>query len=148
LEHHVPTDSSKDVTTIAAAVRALDFCLFTTMTVGGGMRARPMSHNGAVEFDGDVWFFSSANSRKVFEIQKNYVVHLGFAEPESMKFVSMGGVASIVTDEAKKEELWTDELDRWFPAGPTDQNVVLIKVTPNDVGIWDGEDESQITLSA
>ncbi len=33
-----------------------------------------------------------------------------------------------------------------FPNGPTDDNVLLINVTPLRVGIWDGEQEDQLAL--
>ena len=39
-------------------MRDLDFCMLTTHAADGGLHARPMSNNGEVEFDGDVWFFS------------------------------------------------------------------------------------------
>ena len=106
-----------------------------------------MSNNGEVEFDGDVWFFSAADSRKVAEIRQMNQVHLAYSDPQKFRFVSMAGVASLISDATKKEQLWVKDLDRWFPNGPTDENVLLIKVTPRKVGIWDGEDEDQLHLT-
>ena len=106
-----------------------------------------MSNNGEVEFDGDVWFFSAADSRKVAEIRQKNQVHLAYSDPRKFRFISMAGVASLISDVTIKEELWVKDLDRWFPNGPTDENVLLIKVTPTKVGIWDGEDEDQLDLT-
>jgi len=46
-------------------MRKLDFCMMTTQS-DKGMRARPMSNNGEVEFDGDVWFFSAPKATGSF----------------------------------------------------------------------------------
>jgi general stress protein 26 len=132
---------------VADAMRDMDFCMLTTTDEDGVLRSRPMSNNGEVEFDGDVWFFSAADSRKVTDIRRKSAVHLAFADPKKFRFISMAGAAELVDDVEKKQELWVADLDRWFPEGPTDDNVVLIKVTPADVGIWDKEDEVQIKLT-
>ena len=57
-----------------------------------------MSNNGEVEFDGDVWFFSAADSRKVGEIEATPRVHLSYVDRDQWRFVSMTGRARIVRD--------------------------------------------------
>jgi general stress protein 26 len=143
----VKTSNYDQIKKVADAMRDMDFCMFTTTAEDGALRSRPMSNNGEVEFDGDVWFFSAADSRKIADIRRKPDVHLAFAEPKKFRFLSMTGVAALIDDVEKKQELWVKDLDRWFPEGPTDDNVLLIKVTPVAVGIWDKEDEAQITLS-
>jgi len=56
---HIPNMSSRKdgIARIAKLMAAMDFCMLTTRTKGGRLHARPMSNNGEVEFDGDVWFF-------------------------------------------------------------------------------------------
>ena len=109
----------------ADAMRIMDFCMFTTTTVDGSFRSRPMSNNGEVEFDGDVCFSTAADSREVAEIGQRHDGHLSYANPETWRFVSKAGVAALLTDVAKKEERWGKDLERWFPNGPTDDNVLL-----------------------
>jgi general stress protein 26 len=125
-------------------MRDLDFCMMTTRSADG-MRARPMSNNGEVEFDGDVWFFSRADTRKVRDIDADPHVHLSYADPEHFTFISMSGTASIVRDRAKKRALWLDELDRWFADGPDSDEIVLIKVAPRKVAFW-GDEEGEVEL--
>ena len=139
-------DRKSDIKKVAGLMRELDFCMMTTNSADG-MRARPMSNNGEVEFDGDVWFFSSADSRKIKDIQSDPQVHLAYADTENFVFVSMTGDASIVRDDEKKKELWQKDLERWFEDGPESDEVVLIKVTPWKVVYW-GDDEGEITLSS
>ena len=140
------TGRSNDITKVAAMMRDLDFCMFTTHTADGGLHARPMSNNGEVEFDGDVWFFSGADTRKIAEIKEESRVGLSYADVEQFRFISMNGRAEIVTDKAKKRELWMKELERWFKDGPDSDEVVLIKVTPSVVAYWGGEGDGEITL--
>lgn len=135
---------SSDVKKVAAMMKDLDFCMMTTRS-SDGLRARPMSNNGEVEFDGDVWFFSAADSRKVGDIESDPNVHLSYADTENFVFISMGGTAEIVRDDDKKRELWIRDLERWFPDGPESEDLVLIKVAPSRIAYW-GDDEGEIEL--
>ena len=127
---------SAEIKKVAKLMRNLDFCMMTTQSEDG-MRARPMSNNGEVEFDGDVWFFSAADARKVDDIERDPQVHLGYADTENFVF--------IFRDKDKKRELWIEDLERWFEEGPDSDDVVLIKVTPESIAYW-GEDEGEIHL--
>ena len=131
---------------VADMMRDLDFCMLTTHADNGQLRSRPMSNNGEVEFDGDVWFFSGADTRKVADIETEARVELSYADTQTFRFVSMSGTATIVRDVNKKRELWIDDLARWFKDGPESEDVVLIKVTPSVVAYWQGEDEGEIAL--
>ena len=131
---------------VADMMRDLDFCMLTTHADNGQLRSRPMSNNGEVEFDGDVWFFSGADTRKVADIETEARVELNYADTQTFRFVSMSGTATIVRDVDKKRELWIDDLARWFKDGPESEDVVLIKVTPSVVAYWQGEDEGEIAL--
>lgn len=126
---------------------AMDFCMLTTRTDEGRLHARPMSNNGEVEFDGDVWFFSSTDTRKVREIEGDPHVELSYADPKSYRFISMSGTAEIIRDVDKKRALWLAELERWFEGGPENEDIVLIKVVPDVVEYWNGEDGGEIALS-
>jgi general stress protein 26 len=139
-------NTSKTIEKVARLMRDLDFCMMTTQTARGVMHARPMSNNGEVEFDGDVWFFSDADSRKVREIETVPKVHLAYADLKQWRFISMSGRAAIVTDVEKKKELWIDELEQWFEDGPESDDVVLIRVTPRVVSYWTKRDEGELTL--
>ena len=131
---------------VANLMRNLDFCMLTTHTSRGRLRARPMSNNGEVEFDGDVWFFSAADSRKVREIEANPVVQLSYADLGAWRFVSMTGRAKVVRDLEKKQELWQKELERWFDEGPESDAIVLLKVTPSSVSYWTRKDQGELNL--
>jgi len=138
--------NSASIRKVADMMRDLDFCMLTTQADDGRLRSRPMSNNGEVEFDGDVWFFSGTDTRKVADIEAEPRVELNYSDTDNFRFVSMSGVASIVRDVEKKRELWIDDLSRWFQDGPESDQVVLIKVTPRVVAFWKGEEEGEIVL--
>jgi len=131
---------------IAKVMRDLDFCMLTTRSRDGALHARPMSNNGEVEFDGDVWFFSAADSRKVEEIEAESRVQLSYSDTDNFRFISMSGEAEIIHDVKKKRELWLEELERWFDDGPDSDDIVLIKVSPSSVAYWNGEETGELSL--
>jgi general stress protein 26 len=52
-------------------------------------------------------------------------------------WVSLTGDAGVVEDVAKKRELWNSAVEAWFPQGPDDDGVVLIKVEADSAEYWD-----------
>ena len=56
----------------------------TTVATTGRLHSRPMSNNKEVEWDGDTWFFASADSSQVQEITRNPNVNLGYSRPDKI----------------------------------------------------------------
>lgn len=139
-------ENAESIKKVAEMMRDIDFCMFTTASEENGLYGRPMSNNGEVEFDGDIWFFSGANTRKIREIKADPRVHLSYVDTQNFRFISMTGQAMILRDREKKRELWLDELERWFPDGPDSDDVVLIKVHPTLVAYWTREGDGEIKL--
>ena len=139
-------ERSESIAKVAEMMRDIDFCMLTTNSGTGRLRARPMSNNGEVDFDGDVWFFSGAETRKVADLEAEPRVQLSFAVPEEFRFISMTGEATIIRDDEQKKARWVADLERWFPQGPESDEVVLIKVTPSSVTWWVGEEEGELTF--
>ena len=132
---------------LSDVMKDIDICMMTTVGAYGHLHSRPMSNNRNVDWDGDTWFFSYADSSQVNETEKESNVNLAYAVPDDIVFVSVTGKGEIVKDDAKKKELWYDELERWFPEGPEDNNVVLIKVSGRKVLYWSKEGDGELDLS-
>ncbi|MDZ4770207.1 MAG: pyridoxamine 5'-phosphate oxidase family protein [Chloroflexota bacterium] len=120
---------------INALIKGIKIAMFTTIASDGSFHSRPMDTQEQ-EFDGDVWFFSEGSARKVTELHSNANVNVSYASGNS--YVSMAGKATIVTDVAKKKELWKPDLQAWFKNGPEDPNVVLVKINAESAEYWDG----------
>ena len=102
----------------------------------GGLRGRPMAAMNK-DFNGELWFASRASTPKLDEIKSESHVLLAYSEPKSQNYVSVSGTASVVRDTAKVKELWSEGARVWFPKGPDDPEIALIRVEVESAEYWD-----------
>ena len=121
---------------IAEMLKQIDICIFTTTGDGGELHARPMSNNRQVEWDGDSWFFAPADGRLVAELKGNPTAVTVYRADGEYTFVSLSGEATVETDADLKKRFWLAELERWFPNGPDDPNVALIRFDARHAEWW------------
>ena len=122
---------------IADIVKDIDYAVLGTRAPGdGAMHARPMAYRSA-EADGTFWFFSKLDSRKVKELKADSNTLLSFADPKKQNFVTVAGKSRIVEDRAVVKEKWSEIYRAWFPNGPDDPNVILIRVEAEHAEYWD-----------
>src|ERR1043165_5118657 len=106
-----PTQTREnDLEKLRELIKEIDFCMLTTIDEGGDLHSRPMSSNGDIDANGDIWFFTNASSLKVSEIEKLPKVNVSFADPDNQRYVSVSGTAQLVRDRAKIDELWRPEV--------------------------------------
>lgn len=127
---------------LKSIIKDVEVAMLTTND-GGVLRSRPMQTQQA-EFDGDLWFFTSSNTHKAEEIEKDNRVNVSYAAPEDNSYVSISGTAEIVTDKAKMEELWSPILKAWFPKGLDEPDIILLKVNANQAEYWDSASSSLV----
>lgn len=127
-------------------MKEIDICMMTTVGAYGHLHSRPMSNNRNVDWDGDTWFFAYHDSSQVKETERESNLNLAYSQPDDVIFVSVTGKGEIVKDDEKKKELWYDELERWFPDGPEDNKVVLIKVAATRAYYWSKEGDGELEL--
>jgi general stress protein 26 len=126
-----------DLEKLRELVKDIDFCMLTTVDESGDLHSRPMSSNGDIDRDGDIWFFTSASSHKVSEIAELPRVNVSFADPDNQRYVSVSGKAQLVRDRKKIDELWRPEFKIWFPEGKDDPEVALLRVSLEKAEYWD-----------
>jgi general stress protein 26 len=98
------------------------------------LRARPM-RVADVSDDSTLWFFTGVDSGKVRDAladEDGYVIL-----QKSMKQVVLRGTLTITKNPEKIAQLWSKPLEVWFPKGPTDPNVCLMRFTPSEAEYWD-----------
>jgi general stress protein 26 len=122
---------------IRELIKDIDFCMLTTVDQSGDLHSRPMSSNGDVDQNGDIWFFTNASSHKVTEIEKLPRVNASFADPDNQRYVSISGTAQLSRDKAKIDELWRPEFKIWFPEGKDDPEIALLRVSLEKAEYWD-----------
>lgn len=118
-------------------IEDIGVCMLTSRD-GDSLRARPM-HAMADREAGVIAFFADATAHKDEEIAANPDVCLAFAKPGSNEYVSVSGRAVVSNDREEIRSRWTKMTDVWFPDGPEDPNVRVLKVEPSAGEFWDGK---------
>jgi general stress protein 26 len=128
----------EQIAKLAEMIKDIDFAMLTTVDTDGSLRSRPMSTQ-RVEFNGDLWFFTKASAPKVEEVEQDQHVNVSYSNPEKQHYVSVSGMARLVRDRQKIEELWNPAYKAWFPEGLDDPDLALLKVSADKAEYWDGQ---------
>jgi general stress protein 26 len=121
---------------ITDLVKRASSAMLTTMTPDGKHVSRPMAVQEA-EFDGDLWFFTYADSDKAHQTSANPEVNVSFSNDKQSEWTSIAGTAELVHDQQKAEQLWSKPLETWFPDGLETSNLALLKVHAETAEYWD-----------
>ncbi|WP_229073789.1 pyridoxamine 5'-phosphate oxidase family protein [Actinoplanes sp. DH11] len=128
---------------VKAMVKDARICMLTTMTEDMRHVSRPMALQD-VEFDGELWFFTYADSDLVEQIGRHPQVNVSFSDAKQNNWVSIAGAASRVDDRGKAAELWSAPLKAWFPEGLETPNLTLVKVTGQTAEYWESAHSSKV----
>ena len=127
----------EDFEKLREMIKDIDLCMLTTVDESDDLHSRPMSLNGDVDEEGNLWFFTSSNSHKAREMERMPNVNISFIDTKQQHYVSISGAAQLVRDRAKIKELWKPVLKAWFPDGPDQPDVALLKVNVRKAEYWD-----------
>lgn len=117
-------------------IRDIKTAMLVTQSHDGRLCSRPMRAI-QTDYNGELWFFTRADSSKVQEIQSNENVLLVYSEPDDQSYVNINGTADISHDRNRIKELWAEPMRTWFPQGPEDPQIALIRVIPDSAEYWD-----------
>jgi general stress protein 26 len=126
---------------VAEMVGDARFAMLTTLEKDGTLRSRPMA-TMQLDGEGNLWFFTSVSSPKVEEAQPDQQVSLCYARTDKQDYLSISGAAELVHDKEKMQTLWSPWLKPWFPKGPDDPDLALLKVSIMAVEYWDAPDSA------
>jgi general stress protein 26 len=125
-------------------IKDVQIAMLTTID-WGVLRSRPMQTQEA-EFDGTLWFFTSTDTHKTDEIEKDRRVNVSYAAPDLNTYVSVSGMAEIVQDREKIEERWNPIYKTWFPKGLDDPTLVLLRVSVEQAEYWDSSSSTIVQV--
>jgi general stress protein 26 len=117
-------------------------CMMTTR-FSGGLRARPLEAR-ADRQEGTIWFLTDRRAAKNDEIEAFPEICLTFVYSKEKVYLSITGQASVARDTKRARALWNEEQQAWWPGGPTDPNVLVIRFEPEKAEIWDGPASSAV----
>jgi general stress protein 26 len=87
------------------------------------------------EEDLTIWLATSSTSRKLREIQQNNQVTLIFLDISENAYVTLLGLAHIETDTSWRQQLWREEWEAFFPAGPQSDEYVALRIEPQQIEV-------------
>src|SRR5512134_3723770 len=116
-------------------IEDLQIGMLTTVAADGSLRSRPMTVQ-EIRPDETLWFFTAADSTLTDGVSRDGHVNASFADVEDSFYVSVTGVAFLIDDREKIEALWTPFAAAWFPEGPTDPKLCLLRIDPQRIDYW------------
>lgn len=136
----------ENVRKLREMIKGIEVAMLTTAEEDGSLRSRPM-RTLDIEFDGNLYFFTKAGAPKVGEIEHDRHVCVSYAAPKDERYVSMSGLAHLLRDRAKMEELWSPGLKTWFPDGLEDPELALLWISVTQAEYWEGPSGAVVYLA-
>jgi general stress protein 26 len=124
-------------------IERIGVCMLTTQ-FPGGLRARPVE--ARVDGSGYIHVLTDVHSAKQGDIGASPDVGLVFIDAKQKAYLSITGRASIIRDPATIKALWRTTDTAWWPAGPADADVRLLRVEPLTAELWDGPASTAVEL--
>jgi general stress protein 26 len=128
-------------------VKDLRFGILTTLDADGSLSSRPMTTQQTT-FDGTLFYVAPDYGPLAEAIAANAIVNVSYADPTAMQFASVSGVAELVRDATEKRRLWSPMVEAWFPNGPDDPHVALIRVDVQQAEYWEAASSRMVQLFA
>jgi general stress protein 26 len=116
-------------------LRKFDNAVLATVDDKGRIHARPMAIF-ELEDDGSVLFITDESSAKVHEIESEPHATV-ICQKGWNSTVTLSGIASLFRDPDRVRQNWKKEYEAWFPDGPADPRIVLVRVNAEQGEYWD-----------
>src|SRR5689334_18500480 len=122
----IPLPNVEALTKLRDLTSGIHVAMLTTVDEDGTLRSRPMGTQD-IDDDGCLWFFTETAAAKVGDVQQEHEVNVAYSHP-SDRWISVSGTATLVRDAARQRKLWNPFVQAWFPGGPEDPSVALLRV--------------------
>ena len=141
------TDSTLARQRLWELIKHIRIAMFTTRSRNGHLQSRPVTTmNKELGEDSSLWFFMSHDGEPVADVSAWPYVSVTYADSHADSYVSITGLAEVVEDRAKKQELWSKLAEAWFPGGPSDMNLALVQVKIVNAHYWDIRENKLVQL--
>ncbi|MCC6677254.1 MAG: pyridoxamine 5'-phosphate oxidase family protein [Phycisphaerales bacterium] len=136
-----------DAERLAEMIKDIRVAMFTTRRADGTLHTRPM-YTQVTPFSGGVlWFFTSIAGEKAAEIAASPDVLITYDGSAQNRYIAVRGYAEVVRDAGMARELWSVHAKAWWPGGPEDPDLALIRVRVESAEYWDGPSKTGYALS-
>jgi general stress protein 26 len=117
-------------------IEGVGVCMLTTQ-FGGGLRARPVEPRPDRKA-GLIWIVTDLHSGKEHEIEAGHDIGLVFIDHKAKDYLSVTARAQVRQNTAKAKDVWRGTDTIWWPGGPDDPNVCVLRIEPITAELWDG----------
>jgi general stress protein 26 len=125
-----------DLRKLGELIDNIEVAMMTTRAADGSLVSRPLQ-TLKLDDNGELIFFTAADSHKVDELTRESGVNLAYADPGEQRYVSVRGRARMDRDEATIDELWSPAQKIFFPDGKGDPNLMVLRVRVQDASYWE-----------
>jgi general stress protein 26 len=116
-----------------------------TTRFAGGLRARPL--DGRPDRDASAIFFvTDLRGLKDDEIEACPDVCFTALNAGDKAYLSITGRAQILHDPDLAAKYWKKADDVWWPGGPRDRHVRVLRIDPHIAELWDGPASTAVAL--
>lgn len=114
-----------------------------TTRFDGGLRARPLEPRPD-RGEGVIYFVTDVRGGKDDEIEAAPEVCFVVIDHKDKAYLSISGHASVTHDGARAAAIWKKTDSLWWPDGPEDPNVRVLRLVPETAELWDGPSSSAV----
>jgi general stress protein 26 len=125
-------------------IEGVGVCMLTTQ-FEGGLRARPVEPRPD-RASGLIWVVTDLHSAKEHEIEAEHEIGLVFIDAKAKAYLSITARAQVRKDTAKAKEVWRGTDTIWWPGGPDDPNVCVLRIAPVTAELWDGPSSKAVAI--
>lgn len=134
MKNDAPQDDA-DLRKLAELIDDIEVAMLTTQDTDGSLVSRPLQ-TLKLTAEGDLVFFTAADSAKVDQLTEDLEVNLAYARQDDKRYVSVRGRARIDRDPALIKELWSPAQNVFF-SGKDDPNLAVLRVRVRDAMYWE-----------
>jgi general stress protein 26 len=131
-----PADRAAAVAELRRRIAGIAAAMVTTIAPDGVLHARPMLVE-RLDDDATLVFLTHLSSTKVADVRRDPRVNASFVSDRGDIYVSVGGTAAVVHDEARFRAMWNPTYRAWFPGGPDDPDSAIFTVAIERIDCWD-----------
>ena len=117
-------------------IERVGVCMLTTQAAGR-LRARSIEARPDRK-PGLIFAVTDIHSAKQDEIEAVPDVSLVFIDAKAKVYLSITARACVMRDTGKIAQVWRKTDEVWWPGGPSDPNVCLLRIEPLTAELWDG----------
>ena len=142
------SQTSDDHSTLWNLIKDIKFGMLTHSHADGRLHSHPLTtQNKSMDEGAMLYFFVPKSGEIAQRLQSEGNVNVAYADPDADSYVSVSGSASLLDDQAKKDELFSSMAKAWFPEGAGDPNLGLLQVRIHHAEYWDVKESKMVQLA-